>query len=268
MKVLKGLVLTMLVSTATIFSMNSSFVDDDSLTTDGLTIDQIGVVGDSVVVGAYGNVVDGSTTFADTVGQSSPIPLTSVEVSTTILTRLANNDSLDKTTRSVVSTVLSSLGKGTNSTEDAITALTGLTSGSELISVGVLNTIQSVLGVLTSDIAGTPTWNVTTTGVITPSGVVFTDLEASGVDSGVILGEFTVTASEEAAINLSRAITTASDALGLFTLSSLLKASIDTKTAEDTVNVIFATLDRLDAIIHDTTTDVVDAVSDDEGDLS
>ena len=38
--------------------------------------------------------------------------------------------------------------------------------------------------------------------------------------------------------------------------------------SQDTVNVIFATLDRLDAIIHDTTTDVVDAVSDDEGDLS
>ncbi len=163
MKVLKGLVLTMLVSTATIFAMDTSVSEG---ITDGQTVAKtvaktavLGTVGDSLVISADGSIVPnqgvvGSIILADTVDHTSVMALSSTEVAAISLTRLMTEGSVDENTSSVLSTVLSTLGKGTNSTEDAITALTGLTSGSELISVGVLNTIQSVLGVLTSEIAG------------------------------------------------------------------------------------------------------------------
>lgn len=262
MKLLKGLVLTMLVSTATIFSMETSFCERDPLTTDGLTSGQTGVkttglgtVGDSLGNSqSVGDVVDESTTFADTVGQTSVIALSPVEVSTTILTRLANNDSLDENTSSVLSTVLSSLGKGTKGTVDAITALTELTSGNGEISVGIYTTLRSVLDVLTSEVIGTPIWNVTTTGVITPSSVVSTDFDASKVDSLVDSGsavgtsQFTVTTSELAAINLSRGISSTVDALSSFTLSTLLKTNISKTAAGNFVESMFRSVDRLETL--------------------
>jgi len=94
MKVLKGLVLTMLVSTATIFSMDvSSF--GDLLTTDVLKSSQtvaqtteVGTVGDSLLIGE-------STAFSATVGQTSVVALSPVEVATVILFRIGNNGAID-----------------------------------------------------------------------------------------------------------------------------------------------------------------------------
>jgi len=155
------------------------------------------------------------------------------------------------------------LGKGTQGTEDAIAALRGLTTGDSTID----STIQCVLGVLTTEIAGTPIWNVTRTGVITPSSLVLTDLEALEVDSGVISGgtQFTVTPSEEAGIILSRGAASSVAALNSFTLSSLLNTKISTSAATRFVDRLFTDMDDLETIANGTFVDSDGDIGTDDG---
>jgi len=265
MKVLKGLVLTMLVSTATIFAMDTSVSEG---ITDGQTVAKtavLGTVGDSLVISADGGVVHdhgvaGSIILADTVDHTSVIALSSTEVAAISLTRLMTEGSVDENTSSVLSTVLGTLGKGTNSTEDAITALTGLTSGSELISVSVLNTIQSVLGVLTSEIAGVHTWKQTTTGILTAHDIGSEVI--AGSEGTAVSSFFTLTKHEVATIELSRLVTdltTKLNTLNPFTLSA---------TTEQITSVIASIAGTYDALseVDTATSEFVDS-DDDTGDV-
>jgi hypothetical protein len=267
MKVLKGLVLTMLVSTATIIASVSE--DGAELITDGLTSGQTvgrstGVGTDSLVIRADGGIVHdhgvaGSIILADPVDHTSVIALSSTEVAAISLTRLMTEGSVDENTSSVLSTVLSTLGKGTNSAEDAITALTGLTSGSELISVGVLNTIQSVLGVLTSEIAGVHTWKQTTTGILTAHDIgsdVSADSEGTAVSSF-----FTLTKHEVATIELSRLVTdltTKLNTLNPFTVSAT--TTIDQLTG--VMDSVAGAYDALSSLVGSATSELVDSDDD------
>jgi len=268
MKVLKGLVLTMLVSTATIIASVSE--DGAELITDGLTSGQTvgrstGVGTDSLVISPDGGVVHahgvagGSIILADTVDHTSVIALSSTEVAAISLTRLMTEGSVDENTSSVLSTVLSTLGKGTNSAEDAITALTGLTSGSELISVGVLNNIQSVLGVLTSEIAGVHTWKQTTTGILTAHDIgsdVSADSEGTAVSSF-----FTLTKHEVATIELSRLVTdltTKLNTLNPFTVSAT--TTIDQLTG--VMDSVAGAYDALSSLVGSATSELVDSDDD------
>ncbi|MEI7493368.1 MAG: hypothetical protein WCJ92_02080 [Alphaproteobacteria bacterium] len=265
MKVLKGLVLTMLVSTATIFAMDAS-VDGDSLTTDGLTTGQTGVktiglgtVGDSLVISADGGVVHdhgvaGSIILADTVDHTSVIALSSTEVAAISLTRLMTEGSVDEKTSSVLSTVLSTLGKGTKGTIDAITALTGLTSGSELISVGVLNTVQSVLGVLTSEIAGVHTWKQTPTGILTAYDIG-SDVSADSEGSTV----FSLTVNEVVKIEASRSITDLATILNIFNPFTL---SATTEQLTSVIDSVAGTYDAFSSLVGSATSGLVDSDDD------
>jgi len=155
---------------------------------------------------------------------------------------------------------LGTLGKGTNSTEDAITALTGLTSGSELISVSVLNTIQSVLGVLTSEIAGVHTWKQTTTGILTAHDIGSEVI--AGSEGTAVSSFFTLTKHEVATIELSRLVTdltTKLNTLNPFTLSA---------TTEQITSVIASIAGTYDALseVDTATSEFVDS-DDDTGDV-
>ena len=235
MKVLKGLVLTMLVSTATIFAMDA-FDEGDLLTTSGQQVAKITELDtDSIVIGDDGNItngrgVAGSITLEVTEGQTSDMALSSVEVFIITLSRLMNE--------SVIAALIA-LGKGAKGTDDAITVLSRLTSASGVISVGAYTTLQSVLNVLTSKIKGTPKWNVTSTGVITPRGVGATDLEAS---------PFTVTAGECVAIELSREISSIAEELNSFTLSALLKGNISRSDSTRIIEGFYLEIDKLDIV--------------------
>jgi len=268
MKVLKGLVLTMLVSTATIIASVSE--DGAELISDGLTSGQTvgrstGVGTDSLVISPDGGVVHAhgvagrSMVLTDTLDHTSVIALSSTEVAAISLTRLMTEGSVDENTSSVLSTVLSTLGKGTNSAEDAITALTGLTSGSELISVGVLNTIQSVLGVLTSEIAGVHTWKQTTTGILTAHDIgsdVSADSEGTAVSSF-----FTLTKHEVATIELSRLVTdltTKLNTLNPFTVSAT--TTIDQLTG--VMDSVAGAYDALSSLVGSATSELVDSDDD------
>ena len=243
MKVLKGLVLTMLVSAATIFAMDV-FVEGDLLTTSGQQVAKITELDtDSIVIGANGGIthdhgVAESIILADTEGQTSDMALSSVEVSIITLSRLMNESGVDKNTSSVIAALIA-LGKGAKVTDDAITVLSGLTSASGVISVGAYTTLQSVLNVLNSKIKGTPKWNVTSAGVITPSGVGSTDLEAS---------PFTVTAGERVAIKLSREISSIAEELNSFTLSTLLKGNISRSDSTRIIEGFYLEIDKLDIV--------------------
>lgn len=268
MKVLKGLVLTMLVSTATIIAMDAS-VDGNSLTTDGLTIGQtvaktavLGTVGDNLVISADGGVVHdhgvaGSIILADTVDHTSVIALSSTEVAAISLTRLMTEGSVDENTSSVLSTVLSTLGKGTNSTEDAITALTGLTSGSELISVSVLNTIQSVLGVLTSEIAGVHTWKQTTTGILTAHDIGSEVI--AGSEGTAVSSFFTLTKHEVATIELSRLVTDLTTRLNTF---NPFTVSATTDQLTSVMDSVAGAYDALSSLVGSATSGLVDSDDD------
>ena len=243
MKVLKGLVLTMLVSTATIFAMDA-FDEGDLLTTSGQQVAKITELDtDSIVIGDDGNItngrgVAGSITLEVTEGQTSDMALSSVEVFIITLSRLMNESGVDKNTGSVIAALIA-LGKGAKGTDDAITVLSRLTSASGVISVGAYTTLQSVLNVLTSKIKGTPKWNVTSTGVITPRGVGATDLEAS---------PFTVTAGECVAIELSREISSIAEELNSFTLSALLKGNISRSDSTRIIEGFYLEIDKLDIV--------------------
>ena len=238
MKVLKGLVLTMLVSAATIFAMDV-FVEGDLLTTSGQQVAKITELDtDSIVIGANGGIthdhgVAESIILADTEGQTSDMALSSVEVSIITLSRLMNESGVDKNTSSVIAALIA-LGKGAKGTDDAITVLSGLTSA-----IGAYTTLQSVLNVLNSKIKGTPKWNVTSAGVITPSGVGSTDLEAS---------PFTVTAGERVAIKLSREISSIAEELNSFTLSTLLKGNISRSDSTRIIEGFYLEIDKLDIV--------------------
>ena len=245
MKVLKGLVLTMLVSTATIFAMDA-FDEGDLLTTSGQQVAKITELDtDSIVIGDDGNItngrgVAGSITLEVTEGQTSDMALSSVEVSIITLSRLMNESGVDKNTGSVIAALIA-LGKGAKGTDtdDAITVLSRLTSASGVISVGAYTTLQSVLNVLTGKIKGTPKWNVTSTGVITPRGVGAADLEAS---------PFTVTAGECVAIELSREISSIAEELNSFTLSALLKGNISRSDSTRIIEGFYLEIDKLDIV--------------------
>lgn len=260
MKVLKGLVLTMLVSTATIIASVSE--DGAKLITDGLTSGQTvgrstGVGTDSLVISPDGGVVHahgvagGSIILADTVDHTSVIALSSTEVAAIRLTRLMTEGSVDKNTSSVLSTVLSTLGKGTNSAEDAITALTGLTSGRELISVGVLNTIQSVLGVLTSEITGVHTWKQTPTGILTAYDIG-SDVSADSEGSTV----FSLTVNEVVKIEASRSITDLATILNTFNAFTL---SATTEQLTSVIDSVAGTYDALSSLVGSATSKLVDS---------
>jgi hypothetical protein len=262
MKVLKGLVLTMLVSTATIFAMDTSVSE---VITDGQTVAKtavLGTVGDSLVIRADGGIVHdhgvaGSMVLTDTVDHTSVIALSSTEVAAISLTRLMTEGSVEENTSSVLSTVLSTLGKGTNGTEDAITALTGLASGSELISVGVLNTIQSVLGVLTSEIAGVHTWKQTTTGILTAHDIG-SDVSADSEGSTV----FSLTVNEVAKIELSRLVTDLTTRLNTFNPFTLSATTEQLTSVMDSVAGAYDALSEVDTA----TSELVDS-DDDTGDV-
>ena len=203
MKVLKGLVLTMLVSTATIFAMDAS-EEGVLLITDGLASSQIAA----------------KTTGFDTVteGQTSVVALSSREVAAISLKRLITAGGIDENTSFVLSKALSTLGKVANTTEDTITALTGLTTGGG-VSVETYARVQSVVDVLNSEIEGVHTW------MQTPNGML-TDRAETGVSSeGIVVGTtlFSLTANEVNRIELSRLVAdlaTKLNGLNIFTLSA------------------------------------------------
>ncbi len=221
MKVLKGLVLTMLVSTATIFAMDASFVEGDLPSSGQVAAKTRGGGTGSIVIDGNGVITlgqGGSIILANTEGQTSVVALSSREVAAISLSRLITAGGIDENTSFVLSTALSTLGKGTNSAEDAIAALTGLTTGGG-VSVETYARVQSVVDVLNSEIEGVHTW------MQTPNGML-TDRAETGVSSeGIVVGTtlFSLTANEVNRIELSRLVAdlaTKLNGLNIFTLSA------------------------------------------------
>jgi len=133
MKVLKGLVLTMLVSTATIFP--ATFEDAEGLNN---SFQQSGT-----------GSLHASIIIPDQAVKTS-IALSSTEAAATILARLIGTEGVGEETSTALSTALNMLGADTSG---AIEILQGLTSGASAFTGSGGITIQDVLDVLTSEVA-------------------------------------------------------------------------------------------------------------------
>lgn len=133
MKVLKGLVLTMLVSTATIFP--SAFEDAEGLNN---FFQQSGT-----------GSLHASTIIPDQAVKTS-IALSSTEAAATILARLIGTEGVGEETSTALSTVLNMLDADTSG---AIRILQGLASGGNAFTGSGGSAIQDVLDVLTSEVA-------------------------------------------------------------------------------------------------------------------
>jgi len=138
MKVLKGLVLTMLISTATIFP--AAFEEDAQ----GLNNDSIKPLGISTT-----GSLDAAIITPDQ-AVKMPIELSSTEAAATILARLIGTEGVGEETSTALSTALNMLGADTSG---AIEILQGLTSGASAFTGSGGSTIQDVLDVLTSEVA-------------------------------------------------------------------------------------------------------------------
>ena len=205
----------------------------------------------SIVIDGNGVITRNQDVAGDTIDRTSVIPLSSREVAAISLKRLITAGGIDENTSFVLSTALSTLGKVTNSTEDTITALTGLTSGSEQISVGVLNTIQSVLDVLTTETLGMRTW------MQTPNGML-TDRAETGVSpEGIVVGTalFSLTANEVNTIELSRLVADLATKLETFNPFTL---SVTTEKLTSVMDSVAGTYDALSSFDDADTGDVVD----------
>ena len=138
MKVLKGLVLTMLVSTATIFP--SAFEEDAQ----GLNNDSTKPLGISTT-----GSLDAAIITPDQAVKMS-IELSSTEAAATIRARLIGTEGVGEETSTALSTALNMLGADTSG---AIEILQGLTSGASAFTGSGGSTTQDVLDVLTSEVA-------------------------------------------------------------------------------------------------------------------
>ena len=246
MKVLKGLVLTMLVSTATIFAADPSLVEGDLSTSGKVAAKTTGFDTGSIVIDDNGVITRNQDVAGDTIDHTSVIPLSSREVAAISLSRLITAGGIDENTSFVLSTALSTLGKGTNSAEDAIAALTGLTTGGG-VSVETYARVQSVVDVLNSEIEGVHTW------MQTPNGML-TDRAETGVSpEGMVVGTtlFSLTAKEVNTIELSRLVAdlaTKLETFNPFTLSATETEIVMDSMARtyDAINVVNAEADVVD----------------------
>lgn len=260
MKVLKGLVLTMLVSTATIIASVSE--DGAELITDGLTSGQtvaktavLGTVGDSLVIRADGGIVHdhgvaGSIILADTVDHTSVMALSSTEVAAISLTRLIGQ--VDTASKATIETVLGLLT--TNNVSGAIDVLETGTFTSVDTATGAVN-VGSVSDVLKSEVVGTHTWKQTTTGILTAYDIG-SDVSAHSEGSTV----FSLTVNEVAKIELSRLVTDLTTRLNTF---NLFTVSATTEQLTSVIDSVAGTYDAFSSLVGSATSDggTVDDVS-------
>ncbi len=261
MKVLKGLVLTMLVSTATIIASVSE--EGTELTTDGLTSDQIvaqtrgiGTVGDSLEINTDGSIVPnqgvvGSIILTDTVDHTSVMALSSTEVAAISLARLIGQ--VDTASKATIETVLGLLT--TNNVSGAIDVLETGTFTSVDAGTGAVN-VGSVSDVLKSEVVGTHTWKQTTTGILTAYDIG-SDVSADSEGSTV----FSLTVNEVAKIELSRLVTDLTTRLNTFnpfTVSAT--TTIDQLTS--VMDSVAGAYDALSSLVGSATSELVDSDDD------
>jgi hypothetical protein len=261
MKVLKGLVLTMLVSTATIIASVSE--EGTELTTDGLTSDQIvaqtrgiGTVGDSLEINTDGSIVPnqgvvGSIILTDTVDHTSVMALSSTEVAAISLTRLIGQ--VDTASKATIETVLGLLT--TNNVSGAIDVLETGTFTSVDTATGAVN-VGSVSDVLKSEVVGTHTWKQTTTGILTAYDIG-SDVSAHSEGSTV----FSLTVNEVAKIDLSRLVTDLTTRLNTF---NPFTVSATTDQLTSVMESVAGAYDALSSLVGSATSELVHS-DDDKG---